>query len=158
LTLVIRESIALIKTFMPFVCRPAQISDQDAIAYLAEQWGYQTSREKMVQSLRDILQHSDHRLILLQQRTEIAGFIHGIYSFRIASDPFVEIVGLVVDSRFRRLGMGKCLVDEIVQWARIRCSSHVRVKCHIIRKDANLFYSNIGFKEIKQQKVYDLIL
>jgi hypothetical protein len=34
----------------------------------------------------------------------------------------------------------------------------IRVKCQIVRKEANKFYTDIGFKEIKQQKVYDLFL
>ena len=143
---------------MPFICRPAQITDQHSIAYLSEQWGYSVGHEKMLSSLREILQQADHRVILLQHEQEIAGWIHGIYSFRIASDPFVEIAGLVIDSRFRRRGMGKFLVEEMIQWAKIRNCSLVKVRCQIARKEANMFYSGIGFLEIKQQKVYDLVL
>lgn len=143
---------------MSFVSRPALMTDQYAIAQLSAQWGYPVSPQKMSVSLREIFQHPDHRVILLQQDGETTGWIHGIYSFRIASDPFVEIVGLVVDARYRRQGMGKFLVEEIIQWAKTRNCSMVRVKCHIIRKEANKFYSGLGFQEIKQQKVYDLIL
>jgi len=143
---------------MSFVSRQAQISDQDAIAFLSEQWGYKSGSKIMSRSLKEILQQTDHRLLLLQHEQEIAGWIHGIYSFRMASEPFVEIVGMVVDSRFRRQGMGKFLVEEIMQWAKTRNCSLIRVRCHIVRKEANMFYSDIGFKEIKQQKVYDLIL
>jgi len=142
---------------MPFLCRPAIITDLDSISYLSEQWGYHTSREKMHQGFREILNRTDHLVMLLQHGQEVTGWIHGVYSFRIASDPFVEIVGLVVDSRFRRQCMGKLLVNEIVQWAKTRNCSLVRVRCQIIRMEANSFYSGIGFKEIKQQKVYDLV-
>lgn len=140
------------------VSRLANTSDHDAIAYLSEQWGYPASHEKMSLGLRKILQNADHRIFVLQQGQEVIGWIHGIYSFRIASDPFIEIAGLVVDSRNRRRGIGKLLVEEIVRWAKARDCSIVRVRCQIVRKEANLFYSDIGFKEIKQQKVYDLSL
>jgi GNAT superfamily N-acetyltransferase len=153
-----RELIALIKTNMPFVSRPALMSDQDAIAQLSAQWGYPVSAEKLLLVLSEILQHPDHQIVLLEYEREVAGWIHGIYSYRLAADPFVEIVGLVVDARRRRMGMGKFLVHEIIQWAKTRNCSLVRVKCHIVRKEANIFYSGMGFQEIKQQKVYDLFL
>jgi N-acetylglutamate synthase-like GNAT family acetyltransferase len=105
---------------MPFIFRTALTSDQDAIAHLSAQLGYPVSREKMVPVLMEILQHPDHQVILLQHEGETAGWIHGIYSFRIASDPFGEIVGLVVDTRYRRMGMGRLLVKEIVQWAKTK--------------------------------------
>jgi GNAT superfamily N-acetyltransferase len=143
---------------VPFVSRPALTSDQDAIARLSAQWGYSVSPEKLLPVLREIFQQPDHRVILLEYEHEVTGWIHGIYSYRIASDPFVEIVGLVVDARHRRMGMGKFLVQEIIQWAKTRDCSFVRVKCQIIRKEANIFYSGMGFQETKQQKVYDLFL
>jgi N-acetylglutamate synthase-like GNAT family acetyltransferase len=152
------ESIALIKTFMSYTCRPARIGDLDFISALSEQWGYLNSRDKMFHNLQKILKHSDHMVILIEHQQVIAGWIHGIYSFRMAGDPFVEIAGLVVDSRVRRQGMGKFLVGEIVQWAKKMNCSLIRVRCHIVRKEANLFYSDFGFQEIKQQKVYDLSL
>jgi GNAT superfamily N-acetyltransferase len=143
---------------MSFVSRPALLVDQDSIAQLSAQWGYPVSPEKLLLVLREILQHPHHRVIVLEYEREIAGWIHGIYSYRIATDPFVEIVGLVVDERHRRMGMGKFLVQEILQWAKLRDCSFVRVKCHIVRKEANMFYSVMGFQETKQQKVYDLFL
>jgi GNAT superfamily N-acetyltransferase len=143
---------------MPFVSRPALTGDQDAIAHLSAQWGYSVSPEKLLPVLREIFQQPDHRVILLEYEREVTGWIHGIYSYRIASDPFVEIAGLVVDARHRRMGMGKFLVQEIIQWAKTRDCSFVRVKCQIIRKEANMFYSGMGFQETKQQKVYDLFL
>lgn len=143
---------------MTFVCRPALMSDQDEIARLSAQLGYPVSQGAMVAGLRQILQHPDHRIITLQYGEATAGWIHGIYSFRISSDPFVEIVGLVVDAQHRRMGMGKRLVEEIVQWAKTKNCSRVRVKCQIVRKDAHKFYSGLAFEEIKQQMVYDLVL
>ncbi len=143
---------------MSFICRPALMSDQETIAHLSEQWGYSISPEKFRPILMEILQLPDHRIILLQHEGKTAGWIHGIYSYRVASDPFVEIAGLVVDIQYRRKGMGKFLVEEMVKWAKTKNVSLVRVRCQIIRTDANNFYSAMGFREIKQQKVHDLFL
>jgi GNAT superfamily N-acetyltransferase len=143
---------------MSYIHRPARIGDLDSIAFLSEQWGYIYNRDKMHDNLQKILNHPDHMVILIEQDLKIEGWIHGIYSFRLAGDPFVEIAGLVVDSLYRRRGMGKFLVEEIVHWAKKKNCSMVRVRCHIVRKEANMFYSGVGFHEIKQQKVYDLML
>jgi GNAT superfamily N-acetyltransferase len=143
---------------MPFVSRPALLSDQEAIARLSVQWGYNTSQEEIASELGRIFQHPDHQVIVLQKDGVTTGWIHGIYSLRIASDPFVEIVGLVVDAQYRKMGMGRFLIAEIVKWAKSKNCSHIRVRCQIIRQEANIFYSRIGFRETKQQKVYDLFV
>jgi GNAT superfamily N-acetyltransferase len=84
------------------------------------------------------------------------GWIHGIYSLRVESDPFVEIGGLVVDKDFRRHGSGKLLVNKMIEWSLSRNCHLIRVRCNIIRREANAFYGAIGFNEIKQQKVYNM--
>jgi GNAT superfamily N-acetyltransferase len=97
-------------------------------------------------------------MYVLLHDEQIIGWIHGIYSLRIESDPFVEIGGLVVDKDHRRLGLGKSLVEKIIEWSWLRNCRMIRVRCNIIRKEANVFYKNIGFNEIKEQQVYDLPL
>jgi GNAT superfamily N-acetyltransferase len=143
---------------MQFIARYAEITDVDSIARLSEQWGYQSTQEKILRCLMDIRNNSDHVIYVLLHDEQIIGWIHGIYSLRIESDPFVEIGGLVVDKDHRRLGLGKSLVEKIIEWSRFRNCRMIRVRCNIIRKEANIFYKNIGFNEIKEQKVYDLPL
>jgi GNAT superfamily N-acetyltransferase len=143
---------------MQFVIRCVENSDIDSIGRLSEQWGYQSTQEKMLRCLTDIRNNSDHVMYVLLHDEQIIGWIHGIYSLRIETDPFVEIAGLVVDKDHRRLGLGKSLVDKIVEWSQLRNCRMIRVRCNIIRKEANVFYKNIGFNEIKEQKVYDLPL
>jgi ribosomal protein S18 acetylase RimI-like enzyme len=95
-------------------------------------------------------------LYVLSKGDQVRGWIHGIYSLRIESDPFVEIGGLVVDKDFRRQGAGNFLVHKIAEWSLLRNCHTIMVRCNIMRKEANAFYSSIGFKEIKQQKVYSM--
>jgi GNAT superfamily N-acetyltransferase len=141
---------------MQFNTRLAEMGDAHAIADLCEQWGHQSTKEKILRCLQDIIRNSDHVIYVMLNDDQIIGWIHGIYSLRIESDPFVEIGGLVVDKDFRRQGSGKFLVGKIVEWSLLRNCHVIRVRCNIIRKEANAFYSSIGFKEIKQQKVYDM--
>ena len=136
--------------------RNAEMDDVQSIAELSEQWGYRSTNEKIWGCLQNIKNNSDHVIYVLLKDEKIQGWIHGIYSLRIESDPFVEIGGLVVDKDFRRQGSGKLLVEKIAEWSLSRNCHTIRVRCNIIRKEANAFYSCIGFKEIKQQKVYDI--
>ncbi|HET7003140.1 MAG TPA: GNAT family N-acetyltransferase [Puia sp.] len=139
-----------------FDVRLAEMDDAHVIAELSTQWGYQSTHEKIKYLLNGILQNKDHAIFVLSHDNQIIGWIHGIYSLRVESDPFVEIGGLVVDEDFRRHGSGKFLIKKMIEWSLARNCHLVRVRCNIIRREANAFYSAIGFNEIKQQKVYDM--
>ncbi len=102
---------------MPYDIRFAEMEDAHAIAALAEQWGYHSTKERMLRCLQDIRNSSDHVVYVLLNAGHIIGWIHGIYSMRIETDPFVEIGGLVIDKDFRRQGLGKFIVDKIIEWS-----------------------------------------
>jgi GNAT superfamily N-acetyltransferase len=141
---------------LQFNTRLAEMGDAQEIARLSEQWGYQSTHEKIKRCLYEILNNKDHAMFVLPYENQMAGWIHGIYSLRIESDPFVEIGGLIVDKDFRRHGFGKLLIDKIIEWSLYRNCPMIRVRCNITRLEANAFYDSVGFKEIKQQKVYDM--
>ena len=141
---------------MQFDIRFAEMSDALAIADLSEQWGYQSTKENMLRCLHKIKNNSDHVIYVMLKDDQMIGWIHGIYSLRVESAPFVEIGGLVVDKDFRRHGLGKLLINKIVEWSLFRNCHIIRVRCNIIREEANAFYGKIGFKEIKRQNVYDM--
>jgi len=143
---------------MPYIIRNAENSDAGSIARLSEQWGHPSTKEKMQRCLQEIGNNIDHVIYVLQEEGYIIGWVHGIYSLRIESDPFVEIGGLVIDKEHRKLGLGKSLVDKIVEWSLSKNCGQIRVRCNVIREEANIFYKKIGFSEIKQQNVYDLKL
>jgi GNAT superfamily N-acetyltransferase len=141
---------------MPFLTRPASMDDLESIVYLSEHWGHPSTSEKMQRGVQEIINHADHRIFLIQYEEKITGWIHGFCSLHMESGPYVEIAGMVVDRSFRRKGMGKKLVDKIIEWSKARNCKTVRVRSNILRQEAHLFYTGIGFQEVKQQKVYDL--
>jgi GNAT superfamily N-acetyltransferase len=142
--------------YTQFNIRLADMDDAHSITDLSGQWSYQSTKENMLRCLRNITNHNDHVMYVLLKDDQMIGWIHGIYSLRVESDPFVEIGGLIIDKDFRRHGLGKLLVDKIIEWSLFRNCHMVRVRCNIIRREANAFYLGIGFKELKQQKVYDI--
>ena len=143
---------------MAFLARPATMNDLDSIVYLSAQWGHPSSPEKMRNGLQELLNCEDQRVFLIQNEQKIAGWIHGFYSIHMESGPFIEIAGMVIDQSFRRMGLGKLLVEKIIEWSKSRNCCVVRVRSNILRQEAHAFYKGIGFKEIKQQIVYDLNL
>jgi N-acetylglutamate synthase-like GNAT family acetyltransferase len=140
---------------MEFRTRAATIDDLDSIVYLSEHWGHPSTPEKMRSHVQEILNHADHRVFLIQNEERITGWIHGVYLIHMESGPFVEITGLVVDLNFRRIGMGRILVEKMIDWSGSMNCKKVRVRSNIQREEAHPFYLSIGFKEVKQQKVYD---
>src|SRR5579872_173967 len=105
---------------LPVEIRLAEPGDAHSIAELSAQWGYDSPFEKIKRLLDQILHHNDHVVFVLFHENQMAGWIHGIYSLRVESDPFVEIGGLVVDKDFRRQGLGKLLIDRIIEWSLFR--------------------------------------
>lgn len=62
-----------------------------------------------------------------------------------------EIGGLVVDDNYRRMGIGKRLMESIENWAAEKECDKVSLRSGSSRKEAHQFYKDIGFDLIKTQ-------
>ena len=56
----------------------------------------------------------------------------------------------------RGKGIGKLLIEKVKQWSKETGNKTLRLRCNMIRKEAHLFYRHLGFKEIKEQKVFEM--
>jgi len=143
---------------MEFFLRQAELNDVEFISKLSNQLGYETTIEKMHKRLSEILNNTDNCIYVCVDNENVVGWVHGFYSLRVESDSFVEIGGLVVDENYRRNGIGKILVEKVIEWARTRKSTKIRVRCNTVRKETHIFYNRIGFNETKEQKIFDMKL
>lgn len=134
--------------------REAGMQDVTALAYLSNQLGYASNAQEIQQRLEALLATSDNCVFVAQQEEKILGWIHGFYALRVESNPFVEIGGLVVEEKARKMGIGRQLVERIEQWAETKLCKDVRVRCNILRKESHMFYEGLEFVEIKVQKIY----
>ena len=66
--------------------------------------------------------------------------------------PHCEINGLVIDENYRGKGIGKLLIERVMQWAKEKGNANLSLHCNVRRTDAHKFYEHLGFKEVKQQK------
>ncbi|TPN86321.1 GNAT family N-acetyltransferase [Aquimarina algicola] len=149
MSLVIRE------TRMEIIIREAEIGDSKSITELSNQLGYNTIHTETQNRLKKIIERTDNRVYVATVSQKIVGWIHGFYAMRVESEFFVEIGGLVVNENFRKNGIGKKLVDKMMEWTQLQNCRKVRVRCNVIRKDSHKFYENIGFEMNKEQKIFD---
>ncbi|PKV51647.1 ribosomal-protein-alanine N-acetyltransferase [Aquimarina sp. MAR_2010_214] len=135
--------------------RHARIEDAEPISLLSDQLGYKSNNNRTLNRLVEILKNKDNCVFVAVDNDKIIGWIHGFYTLRVESDPFVEIGGLVVDKNYRKNGIGKLLVEYIINWCTSKKYRLIRVRCNTIRIESHKFYKNIGFIEKKQQKIFD---
>jgi predicted N-acetyltransferase YhbS len=143
---------------MPVQIQRASLQDAVSIAALSGQLGYASAVVAMEKRLRIVLVHPEHRVWVAREKREVVGWIHACKTFRVESDPFVEIAGLVVAGQHQKKGIGRMLVREAKAWALDERVSAVRVRCNVLRLEAHTFYHQIGFAHKKDQKIFDCAL
>jgi GNAT superfamily N-acetyltransferase len=142
---------------MDIVIRKATTGDTAAIAKLSTQLGYPISEKDTEANITNISQN-ENEIILVAVQQGVIGWIHLFYTTRLESGPFCEIGGMVVDNHHQRLGIGRMLVEAAKKWCNSRGYSVLRVRSNIKRVGAHQFYLQAGFKETKQQKVFEMEL
>src|SRR5215470_2307078 len=134
------------------------ITDQDAEAVnaLSTQLGYPMSIEQTLANIKLVLGTKGHNAFVAVDENNIIGWIGVAEALQIESAPFCEIRGLIVDERYRGHGIGKLLIEKVKQWSKATGNKSLRLRTNMIRKEAHLFYQHLGFKEIKEQKVFEM--
>lgn len=132
------------------------ISTQDspAIHRLNLQLGYQPNLEHIETQIKAIAKKADDHIFVFVDNGTVLGYVHATHMMRLTSEPFWEIVALVVDAKKRRKGIGQQLVTHLLQT--IGSETRVRVRCNSKRLGAHAFYERLGFILNKEQKVFML--
>lgn len=138
--------------------KPLSLSHSKAVQRLSEQLGYSLSLHQIGENAKEVIASKDHIAFVAIDNEKVVGWIHAFKAMFIESRPFIEIGGLVVDEDYRGKGIGKKLINEIKQWSIEKNILSLRVRSQIKRKGAHEFYQNAGFKEIKEQKVFQMNL
>lgn len=136
------------------------IAEQDAevVNTLSAQLGYQMSIEQTLANIKSVLSTKGHNAFVALHENNIIGWIGVAEALQIESAPFCEIRGLIVDEKYRGHGIGKLLIDKVKQWGKTTGNKTLRLRTNMIRKEAHLFYQHVGFKEIKEQKVFEMTI
>jgi len=108
----------------------------------------------VAERLAAVAGREDHAVWVHDDGSQLLGLIHAQHMHRIISSPYAEILHLVVSGRARRGGVGRALVEQVVDWARERRLDRVRVRSNVVRDAAHPFYLSLGFERHKTQHVY----
>ncbi len=134
--------------------RTAKLNDAGAITLLSEQLGYHATVNEIEERLALLINDSNNCIYVAEHNEQVLAWIHAFYTVRVETSPYIEIAGLVVDENLRGTGVGRLLINQIVNWAAAKNCAALRVRTNTIRKETHKFYERMGFIEIKEQKVY----
>lgn len=135
-----------------------QMSKADALAVtaLTHQLGYPLPSDQILRNIVVVMANKDHDAFVALHGDKVVGWVGVAYSIQIENSPYCEIRGLVVDDEHRSHGIGRLLVEKAKQWAKEKGNDKLRLRCNVKRTETHVFYEHIGFKETKQQKVFEM--
>jgi len=135
--------------------RPVTSEDAAAVAALSGQLGYPVAAEAIAARLERPLGREDQLVLAaVADDGELAGWIHAAEQDLVEAERRCEILGLVVDGRRRRGGIGRGLVAEAERWAASRGLRQMSVRSNVAREESHPFYEAQGYGRVKTQQVY----
>jgi len=140
------------------VLRRAEGRDAADVARLAEQLGYPTDETSMRERLEAAQLSGGRDVIVAERDGRVRGWIEVIIVESLATDPFAEIHGLIVDEEERGRGLGARLVAAAEAWALQRGMPRIRVRSNVARERTRTFYEKHGYVVTKTQHVFDKML
>jgi GNAT superfamily N-acetyltransferase len=136
------------------VIRPARTDDAARIAALSATLGYPVTTGDLAPRLGRLAGSGENIVLVAERDGIVVGWIHAAEQDLLESERRCEILGLVVDDRARRGGVGRRLVAEVEQWAGRRGIGLLSVRSATSRLESHPFYERLGYQRVKSQHVY----
>lgn len=132
--------------------RECALTDCESIYLLNKNdLGYDFPIEKTAKRLEMILGSNKDKIFVAEYDGKVIGYIHACDYDVIYSQSMKNILGLAVDSHYRKLGAGKALLTAAENWAKETGSAGVRLCSGAQRKGAHEFYKKCGYICSKEQ-------
>jgi len=128
------------------VIRDAAPADAAQVAALLGELGYPTKEAQARARLEALTARDDFAVRVFADGETLLG----VGSLQVHpglehDEPIGLVTALVVSGNARRRGVGRALVDDLVDFARRRGCARVNVGSGLHRADAHAFYEGIGF-------------
>lgn len=135
------------------VIREAVTGDCKDICRLNEEGlGYDYPAEKTKDKLQVILNLPTDKIFVAEHEGKIVGYIH-LSSYECTyCDSLKNIMALVVDEAYRKMGIGRGLIQTAEEWAKESGSGGIRLVSGYNRTIAHQFYLACGYVLRKEQK------
>jgi len=135
--------------------RRATPEDAAAVAELSRQLGYPVPTATVAARLARLVGRDDQVVLAaVDEAGQVSGWIHAAEQDLVEAERRCEILGLVVDQRLRRSGIGRRLVAEVEAWAAGRGLLEMSVRSNLARVESHPFYEGQGYRRVKTQQVY----
>lgn len=132
--------------------RECALTDCESIYLLNKNdLGYDFPIEKTAKRLEMILGSNKYKIFVAEYGGKVIGYIHACDYDVIYGPSMKNILGLAVDSHYRKLGAGKALLTAAENWAKETGSAGVRLCSGAQRKGAHEFYKKCGYICSKEQ-------
>jgi GNAT superfamily N-acetyltransferase len=141
------------------IVRTAARGDAGAIAALAAQLGYDEAVDEISRRIEDIRAQGNGEIyVAVLPPDVIVGWVQVFGLLLVELPPLAEVGGIVVDSRYRRIGVGRSLMEAAEQWARQNGLATLRLRSNLQRDDAHGFYRRLGYAEIAASTLFSKVL
>lgn len=133
--------------------RECQIDDYVSIYRINKEcMGYDYPLDKTKEKIDQIVNSQKDKIYIAEINQQVVGYIHACDYDLIYMEPLKNIMGIAVDSKYQRMGIGRQLLEAIEKWAKETGAAGVRLVSGESRYEAHLFYQSCGYCFVKNQK------
>ncbi|OQP67324.1 hypothetical protein A3860_02935 [Niastella vici] len=129
--------------------RPAKEEDVAALASLMNELGYPTTVAEMQARYNGLQHHPDYATWIAVCNNQVAGMIGLVRNIYYEKNGiYISVGALVVYKAYRKLGLGKALLQKATDWAIELGAGHILLNSgnRDERKEAHAFYQHLGFE------------
>lgn len=135
--------------------RPMGVADAGAVAELAAQLGYKRSAGQVRAWIEGLSERPGQAAFVAELGGEVVGWIEVSLEWRLQSEVFGFIGGLVVKEGVRGGGIGRRLCERAEQWSREQGARKIRVTSRSTREAAHRFYLRDRYRQVKVSMVFE---
>jgi len=147
------------RTTNRMIVRAAQRGDAGAVAALSAQLGYDETEDEIRKRLDDIrAQGNGEVYVAVVPPAVVVGWVQVFALLLVEVPALAEVGGIVVDSRYRRIGVGRSLMEAAELWARQNGLATLRLRANVQRDDARAFYRRLGYGELAASTLFSKVL
>lgn len=136
----------------------ATLNDVIAITALTQELGYSVTEAQTQEWLSYILNSKTHRVMVAVSGKALCGWIVVEKRISLEAGFKAEITGLVVNTQYRRVGVGNQLVQAAQVWATNLGLARLSVHSNITRDASHVFYQSLAFVLKKTSHNYAKVL
>ena len=147
------------RTTNRMIVRAARRQDAGAVAALAAQLGHDEAQDEIGRRIEELRAQGNGEVYVAVVPPDIVvGWIQVYGVLLVELPPLAEVGSLVVDARYRRIGVGRSLMEAAELWARQNGLAVLRLRSNLQRDDAPGFYRRLGYQEVAASTLFSKVL